>query len=108
MLQVTFRHMTASDALRTVAQELLEKLHARTNGTERCHLVIDCVTADQERKPGQFTAHIDISFGTAGSLLHATSAQDDAAVAVREAFASIDRQLVEHRQLVDHQRRHTA
>lgn len=96
MLQVTFRHMDASDALRTVAQEQLDKLHVRAHGTERCHLVVDLVSAQHDRKPAQFTVHVDVSFGFPDSLLHATSLHEDAAVAVREAFASVERQLTPH------------
>jgi ribosome-associated translation inhibitor RaiA len=102
MLQVTFRHMDASDALRTVAQELLDKLHARSHGAERCHLVIDLVSAEHDRKPAQFTAHIDVSFGFPDSLLHASSMHEEASVAVRDAFASVERQLTTHH------RRHSA
>jgi len=98
MLQVTFRHMSASEALRAVAADLLEKLHARSHGTERCHLVIDRVTAKEDHKPAQFIAHVDISFGFPDSLYHATSIQGDAADAVGEAFTSIERQLTNRRQ----------
>ena len=102
MLQVTFRHMDASDALRTVAQESLDKLHTRSHGAERCHLVVDLVSAEHDRKPAQFTAHVDVSFGSRGSLRHASSLHADAAAAVRDAFASVERQLAPHH------RRHSA
>jgi ribosome-associated translation inhibitor RaiA len=90
--------MSASEALRTVATDLLEKLHARSHGAERCHLVIDRMTAKEDRKPAQFIAHVDISFGFPDSLFHATSVEGDATEAVGEAFASIERQLTNKRQ----------
>ena len=102
MLQVTFRHMSASTALRAEADELLAKLHARSHGAERCHLVIDCTAAQHDHKPALFSAHVDISFGFPDSLFHATSVEADAAEAVRDAFASIERQLT------DRQKRHQA
>jgi len=93
MLQVTFRHMDSSEALREIAQEQVERLHVRAHGAERCHLVLDLVSNDPERRRHLFSAHVDISFGFPDSLLHASSVEEDAASAVREAFASIERQL---------------
>jgi ribosome-associated translation inhibitor RaiA len=103
MLQVTFRHMSASSALRVVATELLQKLQTRAHGAERCHLVIDQVTAQHDHKPALISAHLDVSFGFPDSLFHATSVHADAAEAVREAFASIERQLTDRqkRQLTE-------
>jgi ribosome-associated translation inhibitor RaiA len=92
--------MSASAALRELASDLLERLHTRAHGAERCHLVIDCVTALHDHKPAQISAHVDISFGAPDSLFHATSVLADAAEAVRDAFASIERQLT------DRQKRH--
>ena len=100
MLQVTFRHMSASTTLRALASELLEKLQTRAHGAERCHLVIDQIISAHDHKPAQFSAHVDISFGFPDSLFHASSVQTDAVEAVREAFANIERQLT------DHQKRH--
>ena len=102
MLQVTFRHMSASTSIRELATELLEKLQTRAHGAERCHLVIDRVSAQHDHKPALISAHLDVSFGFADSLFHASSEQPDAAEAVRDAFASIERQLT------DHQKRHQA
>ena len=96
MLQITYRHMSASDALRSLSQELLDKLHPHAHGAERCHLVIDCTGASHGRA-ARFSAHIDVSFGFADSLLHATSLHDDAPTAIREAFAHIERQIVDQR-----------
>lgn len=95
MLQVTFRHMSASAALQVVAAELLEKLQNRAHGVERCHLVVDQVTAQHDHKPALISAHLDVSFGFPDSLFHATSVQADAGEAVRDAFASIERQLTD-------------
>lgn len=96
MLQITFRHMHSSDVLRELAEELLERMHARAHGAERCHLVLDLLTQDAERAPHLFTAHVDVSFGFPDSLLHASSEHEDAATAVREVFATIERQLTSH------------
>jgi ribosome-associated translation inhibitor RaiA len=81
-----------------MASDLLVKLRARSHGAERCHLVIDRLTAKEDHKPAQVTAHVDISFGFPDSLFHATSVQGDATEAVGEAFASIERQLTNKRQ----------
>lgn len=103
MLQVTFRHMSASPMLREVAAELLEKLHARSHGAERCHLVIDRTTTHHDHNATQISVHLDMSFGFPDSLFHASSVHADAVEAVREVFASIERQLTDRqkRQLTE-------
>ncbi|MDB4990139.1 MAG: Sigma 54 modulation protein / ribosomal protein [Myxococcaceae bacterium] len=97
MLQVTFRHMSASDALRSLAVELLDKLHVRAHGAERCHLVVDLVSRQPGHKPAQFTVHMEVSFGLHEAQFHASSTADDASDAIREVFASIERQLHDRR-----------
>jgi len=97
MLQITFRHMTSSDALRTLAQEKFERLSTHYVGPVRCHLVIDCRTG-HARKGAQFTVHADLTIGREDTRIDATAAHTQAPSAVREVFALLDRQLASRQQ----------
>jgi len=92
MLQITYRHMTSTDSLREVAEEKFARLTSHFAGPVRCHLVIDCRTG-HARKGEQFTAHADLTIGREDTRIDATVSHAQAACAVREVFARLERQL---------------
>lgn len=97
MLQITYRHMTSTDSLRSVAEEKFARLSAHFAGPVRCHLVVDCRTG-HAKKGEQFKVHADLTIGREDTRIDATVSHDQAACAVREVFARLDRQLASRKE----------
>lgn len=96
MLQITFRHMDSADSLRTLAEEKFAKLRAHHASPVRCHLVIDRPSTAHSSNYRQFMAHADLSLGREDMRFDAQAAHEEAACAVREVFARIERQVAAH------------
>ena len=97
MLQITFRHMDSTDSLRDVAEEKFDRLRAHYEGPVRCHVVIDGPTG-ASRKGAEFTVHADLTLGREDTRIDAATHHAQAACAVREVFARIERQLASRRE----------
>jgi ribosomal subunit interface protein len=94
-LQITFRHMPASDALRQLASEKYEKLKSHYSDALDCHVVVDFVSA-QHRKGNDTTTHVELTIGRQHTRLYAEATHEDAYAGMRQAFESLKRQ-IEHR-----------
>lgn len=92
MLQITFRHMDSSSALRTVAEEKFERLRSHFTSAPRCHVVVEDAPG-HARKGGAFSVHVELSVGGEDLHLAAKAVHPQAASAVREAFECLERQI---------------
>lgn len=92
MLQITFRHMTSSETLRTVAEERFEKIQGHLRVTARCHLVVDNCAA-HACKGDHFVAHAELTVHELDLRIEANATHEQAATAVRRVFEHMERQL---------------
>lgn len=94
--QITFRHMSASDSLRELIQEKLEKLMTRFPDACDCHVVVDCAPPTKHRQGDLYLARVELTIGRAHLRIAAEASNEDAYVGMREAFQNLARQ-IEHR-----------
>lgn len=91
MLQITFRNMLSSASLSDLAHHKFSHLERQLRGSWSCALVLEN-QPEHVRREQQFRAHVDLRLGT-HQALHANAEAEHAAVAVREVFAMLERQL---------------
>ena len=92
-LQITFRHMEASDPLRQLAEEKLAKLRAQFPDAVDCHVVIDCPSQSHHRKGNDFVTHVEVTIGRQHVRVAAEAAHEDAYAGMRQAFENLRRQI---------------
>ena len=91
MLQVTFRNMSSTSAVCDLAQQKLAKIENHVRGKPFCSLVLEH-RPNHARKDQQYCAHIDLRSPGAYEL-YATIEAEHPLTAVREVFATLERQL---------------
>jgi ribosome-associated translation inhibitor RaiA len=84
-LQVTFRGMQPSEAVRTLAEEKFQKLAKQLGNASTCHLVLARPVAGQH-KGAAVSALVQLR-ASRGLLATAEARNTDPFAAVREAFA---------------------
>lgn len=95
-IQITFRHMDPSDALRARIFDLVDRLERFHGNIIGCHVVVEA-PAKHQRHGAPFAVKVDLQ--VPGSDLHSRSehlAQEshaDAYVALRDAFDTLKRKL---------------
>lgn len=92
-LQITFRHMPASDSLRELASEKLAKLKAHYPDVLDCHVVIDRPLMAHHRKGHPCVTHVEATLGRQHVRLTAEASHDDAYAGLRQAFDNLRRQI---------------
>jgi ribosomal subunit interface protein len=92
-LQITFRHMSASDSLRELAEEKLAKLQVRYPDILDCHVVVEVSPASRHRKGALCTTHVEVTLGRQHVRIAAVSSHAEAAAGMRDAFENIRRQI---------------
>ena len=104
-LQITFRNMNPSDAVRVKVEERaekLEKFHDHING---CHVVIEA-PHKHHRKGKLYWVRIDLTVPNGELVVNRNpskrSSHEDVYVAIRDAFDAA------RRRLEDHVRKHRA
>ena len=60
-LQVTFRHMTTSPAIRELAEQKLQKLRQQFPDATSCHVILDAPGATHHRKGIEFRAQLELT-----------------------------------------------
>lgn len=100
-LNITFRDMESTPALENLVHEQAERLEHVFDRIERCDVVID--RPHQSQLHGQ-QFHVRVALAVPGSDIVANrGSNDDAYLAIREAFRAARRQLEDHAQhLRDH------
>jgi ribosomal subunit interface protein len=95
-IQITFRHMEPSDAVRARVLDLMQRLERFHGRITRCQVVVDA-PAKHQRHGAPFSVKIDIQIP--GEALHVHSQQlarethADVYVALTDAFDSLKRKL---------------
>ncbi|MET0658096.1 MAG: HPF/RaiA family ribosome-associated protein [Steroidobacteraceae bacterium] len=89
-LQLTFRHLDASDAVEQRVNELASKLERFYGGVTRCHVLFDAPSA-HHHKGDRYSVRIEL--GVPGRDIIAHGSHDDIYVALRQAFDLAQRQL---------------
>ncbi len=98
-LQISFRNMDASDAVRAKVQERAEKLEKYYGHVTSCRVVIE---APERRHHKDKLYHVRIEIGVPGKRLMvdhagpAKPAHEDVYVAIRDAFGAATRQLEDY------------
>jgi ribosomal subunit interface protein len=91
-LQVTFRHMPVSAALRELIHDQAGKLLKRYEGIGHCHVVIDAAPVVRSVRNARFT-RVAIDIGGPHGHLSASCSHEDAYAAVRDTFSTLARQV---------------
>lgn len=95
-VQVTFRHMAPSEAVRERVLDLVQRLKRFNGRITRCHVVVDA-PAKHQRHGAPFSVKVDVQIP--GETLHVHSeelageAHADVYVALSDAFDSLKRML---------------
>ena len=93
-LQITFRHMESSDALRELANEKLRKLQSHHPDAINCHVVVDA--AGSHRKGNECITHVELTVGGQHTRIAAEATHEDAYTGMRHAFENLKRQIESH------------
>lgn len=92
-LQVTFRHMPASDPLREAVEQKFLKLKQKFPDATG-HVVLDCPEGNHHNKgQHQFRAQVEVNVAQRHVHVVSESSNEDAYVAAREAFEKARKQL---------------
>jgi ribosome-associated translation inhibitor RaiA len=92
--QITFRGMTPSDALQTVAREKFDKLSLRFGPSARCSVVLEHAST---KHGTTFHARVQLQHLLGGARVSAAADSESANAAVREAFDRAYAQLLSAR-----------
>jgi ribosome-associated translation inhibitor RaiA len=94
--QITFRGMTPSDALRSVAQEKFDKLSRKFGRSASCSIVIGHAGGAEHGKAA-FAARVELQADEQRKFVHAAAEHVIATCAVREAFERATVQVIQAR-----------
>ncbi len=98
-LQITFRHMPASEALEARIRELATRLERFSAQIVRCHVIVEPVSHHQHQG-ALHDIHIDITLPDEEIAIRrarpADHAHEDVYVAVRDAFLAARRKLEDY------------
>ena len=92
-LQVTFRHIPPSDALRELAEQKFLKLKHQFADAVSCHVVIDCPGQNHHNKGNNFHVQVELNVGRTHGRVAAEADHEDAYAATREAFERAKKQV---------------
>jgi ribosome-associated translation inhibitor RaiA len=93
MLNITFRNLESSLTIRSLAEELLAKLVRSHDEPAHAHLVLADERGAHAHCEDRFAAHLELSFAHGAMSFQSQSSSTDAAVAVREVFEHVERQI---------------
>lgn len=93
-LQISFRGIRPSDPLRDEIRAKAQKLERHGNRLQSCRVVLE-LAAKHKHQGRQFTVHIDLKV-RGGELAVSRQHDEDAHIALRDAFEAARRQLDEH------------
>lgn len=99
-LQITFRHMDPSDALRAHIESEAAKLEDLHHRITHCHVIVEQPHL-HHRQGRPFRVHVDLAVpgrAISAGRAPAHASHEDAHLAVAEAFDAARRQLVGHQQ----------
>lgn len=94
--QITFRHMSASDSLRKLVDEKIDKVVGRFPDAGDFHIVVDCAAPAKKRKGSTCLVRIEVTVAREAGRIASEVTHQDAYTGVREAFQHLTRQ-IEHR-----------
>jgi len=95
-LQISFKGMERSEAVEARIREKVEKLERRAGRLQSCQVTV-VAPSNHHAKGGIFEVHVEVRVPGHDLAVSRESGQDhgheDAYVAIRDAFAAIERQM---------------
>lgn len=93
-LQISFRGIGASEALRADIHERALRLERHGDSLQRCRVVVE-LSGKHKRHGRQFTVHIELKVRH-GDIAVSRQHDEDIHIALRDAFEAAQRQLDDH------------
>lgn len=97
-LQISFRGIGPSDALREDIRARVQKLERHGNHIQSCRVAVE-LAGKHKHRGRQFSAHIDLKL-RGGEIAVSRQHDEDVHVALRDAFDAAQRQLDEHARIL--------